>query len=801
VNDVVLKLNVVETPTEWILMCESPAGGSTQHIPVPFTAEELQSRLHEVEMSVIRSYSKVMTRRGTSPEATALKFGTELADVLLSGETRVFFEECRRLAKASKGQVRVLLETDGDTVSQIPWEFTVDPKIKDDYLALRLSLARHLRVSTPVPPLTVQPPLRVLGVHAQPHDRPTLDYSQEQESVAAIQSVSSDLVQVTWLEGDRWSDLSRKLDEGGWHVLHFIGHGGFDEDTQSGFLELSDDTGAALPVPARRIGAAAAASGDLRLVVLNACDSAATGAAGVFSSTAAKLMMEGIPAVVAMQYEITDPAALAFAAAFYEALARGKPVDQAVTKAREIVRATQNSLEFATPALFLASQQTQLFQVERPTTKPATTTISTSTATAPAHPGQPVAPPQQQVHRPFTAGPVPTAQGALAETESTWKTGIIGRINNWLGVQTQGSGAQAQPGTQPGPQPGPQPAQRPAHGPAPRPSASSPTRATAPPPVPAPELDPDTPRIARLGATQPLTPTHRAALGPRDLLAMACPDGSVRAWNVRKARWASHCTLPTGVHPRSLAWSPWPRHVASAQDDGSVVVWDLEKEVPLRLIHPACDGIASLAFSHSGSWLAVVGRDRSVQVFDAQGRARRRFSIPASTAPAAWHLETKRIGPCAFAPGDRHLVVAANDGAVVQLDVKGTVATSWPHAQAVCGLALSEDRVVTCSVDGRLRLWQWNGRHLRRHELPARVEHLAFSPAGEFLATASADRRLTIWSAEGTELGTAALDGRPVGLGVGGGVGDRYVVSASETGVVETWATDVTAAKEGRPRD
>ena len=43
-------------------------------------------------------------------------------------------------------------------------------------------------------------------------------------------------------------------------------------------------------------------------------------------------MREGIPAVVAMQYEITDTAALAFAAGFYEALARGKPVDQAVTK-------------------------------------------------------------------------------------------------------------------------------------------------------------------------------------------------------------------------------------------------------------------------------------------------------------------------------------------------------------------------------------------------------------------------------------------------------------------------------------
>ena len=777
-NDVVLKLNVVETPTEWILMCESPAGGTTKHIPVPFTPDELQGRLHELETSVIRSYSKVMTRRTVSPEATALKFGGELAEVLLSGETRVFFEECRRLARESGGQVRVLLETDGDTVSQIPWEFTVDPRVGDDYLALRLSLARHLKVSTPVPPLTVKPPLRVLGVHAQPHDRPTLDYSQEQESVAAIQSVSSDLVQVTWLEGDRWNDLSDKLAEGGWHVLHFIGHGGFDRDTESGFLELSDDTGAALPIPARRIGAAAARSGDLRLVVLNACESAATGAAGVFSSTAAKLMMEGIPAVVAMQYEITDPAALAFAAAFYEALARGKPVDQAVTKAREIVRATQNSLEFATPALYLASQQTQLFQVERPrppTTAPQQPRQSTSAGDAPAP-------------RTFTSTPPPPAQQALGETESTWKTGVIDRVNTWLGVHgsTPGSGTGSATSAPP------QPKQRPSttSGPRTQPAAPAPSR---PREEPAPRLDPDTPRIDRRSATDPLVEARHAVLGPRDLLAVACADGSVRAWNVRRQRWASHCTLPTGVHPRSLTWSPWPRHVASAQDDGSVVVWDLEKEVPLRYLRPGSGGVASMAFSGDGRWLAVVGMDRSVQVYDAQGHVRARFTIPASSIPSAWQQEKRRVGPCAFAPGDRHLVVAANDGAVVMLDVHGKVTTAWPHAQAVCGLALSKDRVATCSVDGRLRLWLWDGSHLDRTELPHRVEHLAYAPGGAFLATAAVDRRLGLWAPDGEELGAAVLAARPIGVGVG----DGYVATMSATGVVETWVTDLAAAREG----
>ena len=517
-NDVVLKLNLVETSTEWILMCESPSGGVTTRVPLPFTQDELSSALHEVETSIIRSYSKVLTRRTASPEKTALQFGGRLAEVLLSDDTRVLFEECRRMARAQGGRMRVLLETDGATVSQIPWEFAVDPRVKDDYLALRISFARHLRVSAPVPALAVKPPLRVLGVHAHPSDRPELDAAAEQESVAALGSVSSDLVQVTWLKGDRWSDLSDALSQGGWHILHFIGHGGYDEELGSGFLELSDDQGAALRVGAARIGAVAAQTGDLRLVVLNACESATSGA-GAFSSTAAKLMREGIPAVVAMQYEITDPAALAFAAGFYETLARGTAVDQAVTKGREIVRITQNSLEWATPVLFLASDEAQLFDVQASKTE-----------------------------------------------DGAWDTTLIEKL----------------PKAAPAPTP-------PAVAPTPAPE---PVRRSAPATPPPKRAEHHLPAIEQLSATEPLAPCRQIVLGPGDLVAMACTDGSVRAWSLRRSDWASRCLLPRGIQPTALSWSPWPRHVASAQDDGTVVVWDLEKEVPLHVLRPSVTGVA-----------------------------------------------------------------------------------------------------------------------------------------------------------------------------------------------------------------
>ncbi len=46
----------------------------------------------------------------------------------------------------------------------------------------------------------------------------------------------------------------------------------------------------------------------------------------------------GLPAVIAMQYENTDRAAIEFALSLYDALADGLPIDAAVSEARKAVQ-------------------------------------------------------------------------------------------------------------------------------------------------------------------------------------------------------------------------------------------------------------------------------------------------------------------------------------------------------------------------------------------------------------------------------------------------------------------------------
>jgi tetratricopeptide (TPR) repeat protein len=97
-------------------------------------------------------------------------------------------------------------------------------------------------------------------------------------------------------------------------------------------------------------------------VFLNSCEGARGSEGDPFSGTAATLVRRGVPAVVAMQYQITDSAAIEFSRAFYESLADGLPVDAAVTEARVAV-SMGSMLEWGTPVLYLRSPDGRIFDI------------------------------------------------------------------------------------------------------------------------------------------------------------------------------------------------------------------------------------------------------------------------------------------------------------------------------------------------------------------------------------------------------------------------------------------------------
>jgi hypothetical protein len=102
-------------------------------------------------------------------------------------------------------------------------------------------------------------------------------------------------------------------------------------------------------------------SRSLRLVVLNACEGARSAQDDPLGGVAQALVHQGIPAVIAMQFEISDTAAITFSQSFYQAIADGLPVDVATVEARRAMFAEGNEIEWATPVLYLRSTDGRVF--------------------------------------------------------------------------------------------------------------------------------------------------------------------------------------------------------------------------------------------------------------------------------------------------------------------------------------------------------------------------------------------------------------------------------------------------------
>jgi len=76
------------------------------------------------------------------------------------------------------------------------------------------------------------------------------------------------------VQGQTWWDLQDALDQGDWHILHFIGHGGFDRGIGEGLIALVGEDGVTHRLAASDLALLFAEHRSLRLVVLNSCDSA-----------------------------------------------------------------------------------------------------------------------------------------------------------------------------------------------------------------------------------------------------------------------------------------------------------------------------------------------------------------------------------------------------------------------------------------------------------------------------------------------------------------------------------------------
>lgn len=194
-------------------------------------------------------------------------------------------------------------------------------------------------------------------------DLPRLDVEHEKRLVEEVVKVlqAKGLVELTWLEEQTWNALQEAMWGGPWHIFHFVGHGDFDPNSGEGRIAFSNGpTGYQEVLAARHFARLLDDHHDLRLAFLNSCEGAKGSEGDPFSGTAATLVRRGVPVVLAMQYQITDRAAIAFS----RAVANGLPVDAAVAAARTAV-SINDTLEWGTPVLYMRSPDGRLFDIKK----------------------------------------------------------------------------------------------------------------------------------------------------------------------------------------------------------------------------------------------------------------------------------------------------------------------------------------------------------------------------------------------------------------------------------------------------
>nr|WP_082650734.1 COR domain-containing protein [Mastigocoleus testarum] len=288
------------------------------------------------------------------------KLGKKLYQALFPNDVNAQFRAIITGAQANNYSVRLRLIFQSPDLAALPWEFLYYEGT-NTFLANDKQTVVSRYIDLPLQKGEIKAanlPLKILLVISTPSDLANLDATAEENLIreALKKYIEAGLIELDVLAEATTRNIRRKLDEKAYNVFHFIGHGDFKSD--KGYIYLVDEDGKAKSFNDENFANFFLGNRNLGLIVLNCCRGGTVSTNQAFAGTVLNLVQRGIPAVIAMQYEILDDTAKLFADEFYSHLAQGNPVDTAIQKTRNAISQEfgLDRRDFATPTLYMRAK-------------------------------------------------------------------------------------------------------------------------------------------------------------------------------------------------------------------------------------------------------------------------------------------------------------------------------------------------------------------------------------------------------------------------------------------------------------
>lgn len=229
-----------------------------------------------------------------------------------------------------------------------------------------------------------------------------------------------------------------------------------------------------------------------------------------------------------------------------------------------------------------------------------------------------------------------------------------------------------------------------------------------------------------------------------EIIATGSMDNTIRLWD-ENGKSLGDALRGHGKWVSSLAWEPihlvkpgdLPR-LCSGSRDGTIRVWDVSRRVPLMTMNGHSDSVSCVRWGGTGI-IYSTSRDKTIKAWD--GKDGKLVNTLKSHAHWVNHLSLST---------DYALRMGAFDHTGVKPsspeDARQKALKNYEKVAKVNGVI--EERVVTASDDFTMYLWE----PLKSTKPVCRmtghqklVNHVAFSPDGRYIVSASFDNSIKLW--------------------------------------------------------